>query len=132
MLNLWGTHFFSIFFIYFYFLFFFWGGGPLCASTITDLVIGARRHTGERRLQPQWPPPAAMKTLRFPVHSCLTQVAITPLIYEVYCREFLACCLLGLYTFKSIRYDTYSIASYLGRYTIRITIRTVNCFVREF
>ena len=45
--------------------------------------IGTRGHTGERRLQRQQPAPAVMKTSSFPVHLCLTRVAITPLIWGI-------------------------------------------------
>ena len=41
------------------------------------------RTYGLRRLQRQRPPPNVMKTLSFPVHLCLTRVAITPLIWGI-------------------------------------------------
>ena len=63
------------------------------SSDLKTSSIGARGHTGERRPQRQRPPPAVMKTSSFPVHLCLTRVAITPLIWGIF-SCILACCLL--------------------------------------
>ena len=52
----------------------------------TDLCAepaGVWNRLGERRLQRQQSPPAAMKTSSFPVHLCLTRVAITPVIWGI-------------------------------------------------
>ena len=64
---------------------FFCDNGNFC------FIARACRHTGERWLQCQRPPPDMMKTSSFPVHLCLTRGAITPLIdiYIYICRFLL-------------------------------------------